>query len=191
MEPKKPIIWIKGRPLMEIELTEEAVHLLHFMVNSPASAWKKELWHPASKENADRIAGDDLAKISRWLNEKVWGKVALRVGPEGKAFAMAAAERLKKAYEDGDGPVKEGGVDIPREQYRQLAWSSVQAIFERPYTRKKHLLGKRLVERVQDLLKHYRGKPTEGNVHLTVNFADLENALEGKPIATADDAEKD
>lgn len=187
---KPTILWIDRRPYVELELTEEAAHLIFLMVNAPQNAWKKEHWHPASKENADRIAGTEIAKISRWLNDRVFGKVALRVGPEAKALATSTIERLQKAY-DGDGPVKEGGIDIPREQYREIAWSSVRALFERPIVNKKVILGKRLVERLQDLVKHYRGKPIEGNMSLTTHFADLENALDGKPVVTADMAELD
>lgn|SRR3990167_3612309 len=192
MGKKKPtFLWIQGKPHVELDLTTEAANLIHHLTVNPGVYWKKEDWHPASKENADRIAGEEISKIAKWIEERVFGKIALRVGPEARALAMATIERLKKAYEDGDGPVKEGGVDIPREQYRQIAWGSVQAVFERPYTRRKVLLGKRLAARLQDLLKHYRGKMTQGTASLTTNFSDLEAALEGKPIPSAEDAEKD
>lgn len=183
---------------MELQLSENAVVLIHFLTEAPHKAWKKEHWHPASKENADRIAGEEISKIARWLNEKVWGAITLRSSPEAKELALEAIRKLKLAYE-GEGPVKDpslkapdGAVmELPRDQYRDVAWATVQSLFERPYKPKKVLLGKRLVARLQDLVKHYRGKPIECNYTLTPHFSDLENALDGKLLPTSDDAEKD
>lgn len=184
-------IWRERRSEMEIELTRESIDLIFLLTNSPGKAWKKEHWHPASKENADAVASRDVTSIARWLDERVLGKFAPKDTPEAKTAALLLCDRLKIIYDGGEGPIKDGDQQIPREQYREAIWAGIRNIFEREYKTGKHKIKKKYIERLQDLVKHYRGKPVEGSVTLTMQFADLDAALDGKPLPSASDVEGD
>lgn len=152
---------------MRLELTKEAVQMIHLMLVVPHQAWKKEDHY----DPKDKLIRRDVSSLMRWVDKHLLQEVK----ETDEEASKTLLQLLNELYEKG-----------APDKAKSDAWKRSAFLFGREYKAGSYGLKEKGVERLKEILKHYVDK--KSTVRLDQQISDLEEALDSNgKIGSADD----
>lgn len=157
----------EARREMEIELTKDSIELLFIFCKNPDTQFEKKDQYAVK----DSVATRDIAALGKFVNDKLFSPLLPADSDDARKLLDAIKDAITKD-------------DVPEDAQRAL-WSQTSRIFIREALAGKYKLKQKYIERLQSMSKHYSDKTSRSL--LAAHFADLDAALDGKPLAKAED----